>query len=202
MKVTPTEVRNGNRGVRRYGRQAAEPAYLSFYAEKYPSFNEFYNPGTVFLPTRPNARETCMAWAAEPDVQHSASSELLRFSDVPPPPRPRYTSPLILPGRKWMTCASERMSFVPFPSKSLTAANSSLEALSSYIQSQRELLSRTQSEIERLHALKKEVKDEEDFTVDDINQKVRLLAGFCKAIMDRPVYSSMTAFLDSMRRQD
>ena len=94
------------------------------------------------------------------------------------------------------------MSFVPFPSKSLTVANSSLEALSSYIRSQRELLSRTQSEIERLHALKKEVKDEEDLTVDDINQKVRLLAGFCKAIMDRPACRSTTAFLDSMRRQD
>jgi len=101
-----------------------------------------------------------------------------------------------------MTCASERMSFVPFPSKSLTAANSSLEALSSYIRSQRELLSRTQSEIERLRALKKDVKEEEDLTVEDINQKVRLLVGFCKAIMDRPTCSSVTAFLGSTGRQD
>ena len=60
----------------------------------------------------------------------------------------------------------------PLPSNPLTTTNHSLEALSSYIRSQRDLLSRTQSEIERLHVLKKEVKEEKDLTVDDINQKV------------------------------
>jgi len=36
-------------GNGRYGRQAAEPAYLSCYAGKYQLFDELYNPGTIFL---------------------------------------------------------------------------------------------------------------------------------------------------------
>lgn len=47
-----------------------------------------------------------------------------------------------------------------------------LETLSAFIQSQRELLSRTQHEIERLHALKSDVKAEEDLTVEDVMQKL------------------------------
>lgn len=70
------------------------------------------------------------------------------------------------------------MSLLPSPSNQLTADDYSLETLSSYIRSQRDLLSRTQSEIERLHALKNDVKDEESLTVDGINQKVRPFARF------------------------
>ena len=77
-----------------------------------------------------------------------------------------------------MTCEPERMPPLPSPSKELTHSHYSLEALSSYIQSQRDLLSRTQSEIERLHTLKKEVKDEEDLTVGDIDQKVCFTVNF------------------------
>lgn len=79
-----------------------------------------------------------------------------------------------------MTCAPERMLPLPLSSNSLITRNYSLEALSSYIRSQRDLLSRTQSDIERLHALKKDVKGEENLTVDDINRKVRFLPGFCR----------------------
>lgn len=133
-------------------------------------------------------------------VENSANSELLRFSDVPPPPpRTRYTSPLILRGRKWMTCAPERTSPLPLPPNQLTASNHSLEALSSYIQSQRDLLSRTQSQIERLHALKKDVKNEGDLTVDGIIQKVHFFPGFYGVTLDRRVCSSVTVVLDCMR---
>lgn len=69
-----------------------------------------------YTPTQ-EAREEKVAFVrvsrlgvAEPEIRHSANSDLLRFSDMlPPPPRPRYTSPLILPGRKWTVCAPERM---------------------------------------------------------------------------------------------
>ncbi|KAF9644416.1 hypothetical protein BDM02DRAFT_3190620 [Thelephora ganbajun] len=61
-----------------------------------------------------------------------------------------------------------------------------LETLSSYIQSQRELLSRTQSEIERLHTLKKEVKDEEDLTLGDgvfgLDEEAELDVGITRTI--------------------
>lgn len=56
----------------------------------------------------------------------------------------------------------------------------SLEALSSYIQSQRELLTRTHHEIERLHTLKNEINNEGDLTVDVITQKVRFPASFAR----------------------
>ena len=87
-----------------------------------------------------------------------------------------------------MICEPERMPPLPSPSEELTPSRYSLDALSSYIQSQRDLLSRTQSEIERLHALKKEVKDEEDLTVGDIDQKVRFTVNFGgKSSFDLPV---------------
>jgi len=82
----------------------------------------------------------------------------------------------------------------------LTADDYSLETLSAYIQSQRNLLSQTQSEIERLHALQKGVKNEEDLTVDDINQKARPSAGFLWPTLDRRACSSPPACLDWTRK--
>ena len=73
----------------------------------------------------------------------------------------------------------------PCPSDWLTVSYYSLETLSAYIQSQRNLLSQTQSEIERLRALKKGVKEEEDLTGDYINQKARPSARFFWAALDR-----------------
>jgi len=99
-----------------------------------------------------------------------------------------------------MTCVPERTSLFPFPPNQLTANNHSLEALSSYIQSQRDLLSRTQSEIERLHALRKDVKKEGDLTVDGVVQKVHSFLGFYGVTLDRRVGSSVRVFLDCMRR--
>jgi hypothetical protein len=89
----------------------------------------------------------------------------------------------------------------PRPFKRLTASDHSLESLASYIQSQRDLLSRTQSEIERLHALKRHVKSVEDPTVEDINQKVRLFARFFAGhTLDCRACSSPPAFLGWMRK--
>ena len=75
-----------------------------------------------------------------------------------------------------MTRTLERTPSLPSQSDWLITTHRSLETLSSYIRSQRELLSRTQHEIERLHALKGEVRDKEDLTVDDVSQKVSLFA--------------------------
>ena len=80
------------------------------------------------------------------------------------------------------------------------ASCNSLEALSSYVQSQRELLSRTQREIERLHALKAEVEDDEGITADGISQKVHILATFYDASQDQCICSSVAANLDWMRK--
>ena len=86
------------------------------------------------------------------------------------------------------------------PSDWLTASAYSLETLSVYIQSQRNLLSQTQSEIERLHALKKDVKNEEDPTVEDINQKACPSGRFLWSTLDRRAYSSPPACLDWTRK--
>ena len=67
------------------------------------------------------------------------------------------------------------MSPLPSSFNQLTKSDHSLETLSSYIQSQRELLSRTQHEIERLRALKNVLEDKDELTVDDIHEEVGLL---------------------------
>lgn len=67
------------------------------------------------------------------------------------------------------------MSPLPSSFNQLTKSDHSLETLSSYIQSQRELLSRTQHEIERLRALKNVLEDKDELTVDDMHEEVGLL---------------------------
>lgn len=87
----------------------------------------------------------------------------------------------------------------PAPISSRPATNS-LETLSSYVQSQRALLSRTQCEIERLNALKNEVKDEEGLTVGGIGRKVCFPATFCRVPRDQCVRSSVSGGSDWTRR--
>jgi hypothetical protein len=126
---------------------------------------------------------------------HRQTPNCSDFSDMlPPPSTPRLTSPLILPGRKWTICALERTSSPSSLPDWLTTSYHSLETLSSFVQSQRELLSRTQHEIERLNALKNVVRDEEDLTADVINQKVRLPSTFCWASLDQCLQLSVGGF--------
>jgi len=101
---------------------------------------------------------------AERGAKNSENSELLRSLDA-------ETMPYTCPHLAMAEIDDIRARTYVAPSGWLTASDYSLKTLSSYIQSQRCLLSRTRFEIERFYTLEKYVNGEEDLTFDDILTK-------------------------------